>query len=346
LGIERRSAADILWPGRSPENLANLRQSLSILRRALPESAIESSVYHCRLGSAVDIVSDYEHPELRSGGFMPGHDGDWFEELRGEAETAMAEEPTMSSHFLEMLQWLARRDPRGMYAMLQTKPPMSLGIPYKEMLGLLDVAKESAGSRGWYSYWRGTAENNLQDCARLLRVALRESRQSNDMELASETCFELGKVYSRTGNFTKALRVCDIADEVALRSKSDSAKTNALRLRGTILINWNDLARGHELLLQAEQGLNDPIRLASIQGVRAFFEASAGWYERAEATHAQSLSLVEDSGHFRIGVVSSMTLLILQAARGKRSDAMRSLEQRTQEFYASGVTQFGVYADE
>jgi DNA-binding SARP family transcriptional activator len=35
LGIGRQSAADIVWPARSPKNLVNLRQGLAVLRRSL-----------------------------------------------------------------------------------------------------------------------------------------------------------------------------------------------------------------------------------------------------------------------------------------------------------------------
>src|SRR5579862_2626092 len=92
LGIRRQGAANILWPDREPGNLANLRQALAVLRRALGQAAIESSAAHCRLASDFRLVTDFESPSLRGeGGFMPGHDSEWFEDVRLESVEPEAE---------------------------------------------------------------------------------------------------------------------------------------------------------------------------------------------------------------------------------------------------------------
>src|SRR5579864_8301274 len=58
-GIERSSAAEILWPGRTPDNLPNLRRALSVLRSTLGEEAIESTRLHCRLSTGSSLNADY-----------------------------------------------------------------------------------------------------------------------------------------------------------------------------------------------------------------------------------------------------------------------------------------------
>src|ERR1700761_5147537 len=84
LGIGRDELAQILWPDRPLENQrANLRQALAQLRKAIGEESIESSRSHIRLSSFFRLASDHTVSNLRRpGGFMPGHEGDWFEEFR------------------------------------------------------------------------------------------------------------------------------------------------------------------------------------------------------------------------------------------------------------------------
>lgn len=349
-GIERQAVADILWPSSAPKNLANLRRSLSILRRALGSDSIESSVHHCRLASGLEIISDFEQPSLRSsGGFLPGHEGDWFEDMRLEAvgaEGCLPDAPTVVDHFLQTLRWCSEFDPRGMYALLSVAPAMGRSIPYADMSKLIQVGRGNEACLGWHSYWRGTVEDDLGVCIQHLRLALRSARQTEDLPLASEACLELGKVYMRTGQLAKALRLCDIADDVAAKSRARTPTTNALRLRGTVLISWHDPAAGSDLLLRAEDRIEDPIEFAYTKNLRAFFEASLGQYEKADVTLSQSLAQSGGLGHFRIGLLSAFTRSVLDTVGRSRSDAVGQLSQQSVDCYASGATQFGVYADE
>lgn len=346
-GMERQAIAEILWPSRSPANLANLRQSLSLLRRAIGTEAVESTVYHCRLASGLKIVSDFDKPSLRgNGGFMPGHEGDWFEDMRVEGLDPVSEQPTVVDHFLQTLRWCSQHDPRGMYALLSVAPAMGRSIPYGDMSRLVATPVGNEALLGWHSYWRGTVEDDLEVCIRHLRLALRIARQTDDLLLASEACLELGKAYIRTSQLEKALKLCDIADVVAAKSTANVPVTNALRLRATVMITWLDPTAGLELFQRAEDKTEVPIDFAYIQNARAFFEASLGLYEKAEVTLAQALATSRNLGHFRIGLLNAFTQSILQATGGSRPDAVRQLESQAEACYATGATQFGVYADE
>lgn len=346
-GIERQAVADILWPSSAPKNLANLRRSLSLLRQTLGAESIESTVHHCRLASGLQITSDFEQPSLRcGGGFLPGHEGDWFEDMRLESVDPGPDAPTVVDHFLQTLRWCSEFDPRGMYALLSAAPAMGRSIPYTDMSTLIQVARGNEACLGWHSYWRGTVEDDLAVCIEHLRLALRTARQTDDLPLASEACLELGKVYMRTGQLAKALRLCDIADVVAAKSRARTPTTNALRLRGTVLISWHDPAAGLDLLMRAEERIEDPIEFAYTKNLRAFFEASLGHYEKADVTLAQSLAHSGGLGHFRIGLLSAFTRSVLDAVGRSRSDAVGQLQQQSDSCYASGATQFGVYADE
>lgn len=348
LGKSRQEAANILWPGREPANLANLRQALSVLRRTLGADAVETSHVHCRLADSFKLTSDYESPGLReAGGFMPGHEGDWFEDIRLETiESVPAESATVVDHYFRSLQWFAAYDPRSMYAILTATPAMARSLPFREFAHLLETTKDSDPPRGWYAFWLGTVKIDLGECIGLLRAALKEARTQNDLVLASEVCLELGRAYSRTGDLDRAMKICGIADEIAARSQTKEARRNALRLRGTIQFQWHEPEAGDAALRQLERELDSPLELASILNTRAFFEASMGWYEQAEAAHRQAHKIARESGHFRIGILSETTSALLTAGKGDRREALHQLEALAAKFYADDTSQFGIYAEE
>lgn len=349
-GIERRTVADILWPTKAPANLTNLRQALSVLRRILGESAIESSRQHCRLSSEIQLASDLEDGTKRDGIFMPGHEGEWFEQVRRESDlddsNLLSAPASVVSSFYKTLEWFAVHDRSGMHALMSARNSLTRGFVYADLLHLLRSAPDDPGLIGWAAYWQGTAEDDLEACAQLLRTALREAKSSGDLALASEACLELGKVYSRTGKLDRALRICDIADGVAASSKSKAAAANALRLRGNVWMNWEDQTAGAVLLRKAEAKIEDPVELATSICSRAFLEASAGSFETASQTMEGSISLSKQLGHNRIGNVSALTKILLLLSEGKKDACSVELGKLADEYFAVGSTQFAVYAEE
>ncbi len=349
-GIERSRAAEILWPGRAPSNLATLRQALSVLRRALGEDAIEASRQHCRLTSSFAFASDFEQPQERRGGFMPGLDGEWFEEIRLDCDagdgTVTLDSDTIVASFHQTLLWFAAHDRRGLHNLLRARPSLTRGIAYTDLLALIRATPEDDSCVGWSYYWRGTAEDSLDICAGLLRSALREAKRTQSLSLASEACLELGKVYSRSGKVEQALRICDIADGVAAESNSRANRANAVRLRGTVQVHWQDTRSGLNLLREAERLLDDPIEIAVAQGARAFFEASAGMFDRAAESLSQSQALSRSLNHYRIGITAPLTAMLLRLSEGARTSVIAELAQLGDHYRLIGSTQFGVYSDE
>ncbi len=344
-GIPRQDAANILWPGKEPQNLANLRQALAVVRRALGAEAVETSAYHCRLASTFRLETDYESPVVRrAGGFMPGHEGDWFEDIRLEAATV--ETTGVVDHYYQSLRWLADHDPRSMFAILSASPSMARSLPYPEFGTLLDVAKCANPPRGWYAYWLGTVKSDLTECKGLLRSALKLARADNDLALASEVCLELGRAHSRTSDLSRARKLCDYSDEIAARAGTLDARLNALRLRGTVQFQWHEAEAGDATLRQLEETLDSPIEIAAVAHLRAFFQASAGWHDQAEITYRRALRASRETGHFRIGVLSSMTAAVLEAAGGNRAVALTNLHSLASGFYENDCSQFGVYSEE
>jgi len=347
LGIARQDAANILWPNRAPQNLANLRQALSVLRRTLGASAIESSESHCRLDSGFNLVTDYEHPEQRKdAGFMPGHEGDWFDEIRLECSEAFSEAPTVVDHYVDSLRWFAAHDPQSMYAVLAATPAMARSISYRELGFLLETTRNSNPPPGWHAFWLGTVKRDLDECRKLLRFALKRAHEDQDLVLASEVCVELGRVYSRMGVLARALKICDLADEIAAKSGTKTSRKNAMRLRGTVDFYWHRPESGHALLCRLEDELDCPIDLASLMNLRAFLEASMGWFEQSSETQKKATVVGKQAGHFRTGILSTTTSTLLKAARGDKAEALGELQSLAATFYANEVSQFGVYADE
>ena len=347
LGMARQDAANILWPDRLPSNLANLRQALSVLRRALGTKAIESSEAHCRLSSEFHLVSDYEDISSRGdGGFMPGHEGEWFDEIRLESLEAGSDVPSVVEHYLNSLRWFAAHDPQSMYAVLSATPAMARSIPYQELGPLLEQTRNSNPPPGWHAFWLGTVKRDLDECKRLLRFALKQAREERDLALASEVCVELGRAYSRTGDPDRASKICDIADDIAHQTGKKSQRKNALRLRGTVQMYWHEPEEGHKLLTATESEIDCPIELTSLMHLRAFLEASMGWFEKAAATQKQAEKIDREGGHFRTGILSTTTTAFLKAAQGSKTEAIHDLETLAAQFYENEASQFGVYAEE
>ncbi len=351
-GMERDEVAEILWPGRPLDaQRANLRQALAQLRKGLGPESIESSRSHCRLSDRFPLECDYDRSDLRTSvAFMPGHEGEWFEEVRLDAALEGAgepgPEPSMALNFLQMLRWYADRDPRGMFALLMASPALARGVEFREMLDLLNLVKHRNVCPGWAAYWRGTSEDDLLVCAQYLRTALEEAKRCDDVQLASEVCLELGKVYARTGKREEAMKICAISDQLAKKSRSRSIKANAYRLSGTVLIHWSDGCQGLGLFERAEDLIDDPIEKAIVQSSRAFFEASVGHFEKARDTLASPLKVARETGHKQIESLCRTTQAQLTASSADRSTAVAELEALASHFRSSGRTQLEVYAEE
>jgi tetratricopeptide (TPR) repeat protein len=345
-GVSREWIAEQLWHD-SPEanRRTNLRQAVKLLRASLGDGVLEDSRAYCRLSCSFLLDCDYDRPNHTSSGFMPGHDGNWFEGIRSEHCCESDAPAGVLSNLLETCRWFARHDPKAMFSLLKVNPALTRGMNFRDMRELLDLAGEDAVSGGWSFYWRGTAEDDLRLCAELLRSALKGARRTQDLELASEVCLELGKVYARTGEFARAERICDLADAVASDAKCGATAVIALRLRGIVFTHWGRHDDGLELLERSEPLLRNPVERAVALGVRAFFEASIGRYERARDTFESRSREVLNMGHRGVDCVGSMTEAMLAVA-GNRRSAIEPLERLSAECSSVGSTQFGVYADE
>lgn len=343
-GIERDEIAEILWPrGQLDSQRANLRQALAQLRKSLAPHAIESSRSHCRLSDGFPLRSDLQCSELRGpGAFMPGHEGDWFEEYRIE--------PTPGSflidNFVEMLRWCSLRSSASMFSLLRSSPALARGIESPILLALVSGAEHRDEWLGWSAYWQGANEEDLGLCARLLRSALNEAERTGDDELASETCLELGKVYARTGRFSEADAVCKVSATLASRSRSKAIKANSHRLAGNVLVQLSAGAQGFEQLRRAEELIDDPVERAILQSGRAFYEASVGRLKDASETVAFPLELDREIGHKRIALGCRLTQALLAVHSGSRFDAVSQLESVATATRKSGSVQIRVYAEE
>lgn len=346
-GIDRDSICEILWPEKSAEKgRTNLRHILMLLRKALGEATLDESRSYCRLSDSFQLTTDYPPSERdQKAGFMPGHEGDWFEQIRSSDFSDVATRASLLTHLLETYRWYAKNDPRGMFVLLKTNPGVSRGIDFGDMLDLLDTAGENPEAAGWSLYWRGTAEDDLQVCAHLLRQSLREAKQTNDLELASEACLELGKVYARTGQMGRAEKICDVSTAIVGESRTRSSKVNAARLNGFVLTHWGRHKEGIELLARSEDLIQNPIERDVALGSRAFFEASVGQFECARKTLDSRSFGVSRLGHAGIDKVGAMTTAII-SANDSRTKAVSRLELLSVQCQTAGATQFAVYADE
>jgi tetratricopeptide (TPR) repeat protein len=350
-GMARDEIAEILWPGRPLElQRSNFRQALSHLRKAIGDSSVETSRVHCRLRSEFPLQSDFEasrrgQPEA----FMPGQEGEWFEEIRLRLESnGGSSEPQRSvvEAFSQTLTWFAQNDAKGMFQMLRVSASLARGIRYRELLQLLRVAGNDSALVGWAAYWRGTSEEDLQLCSKLLRFAFSEAKRTEDAELASEVCLELGKVYSRTGQTEKAEEICRMAETIATQSGTVRSRANAAWLRGTVLAQWTERSNSFELMERSEDLTENTIDRAIARSARAFFLVSSGRVSEAKSTLEWSQKVGAGLGHQRLQVVIGMTEAVLSVHGNPRVRAIKDLEAATGYCRSQGSTQFRVYGEE
>jgi hypothetical protein len=344
-GAARDEIAGILWPRVGLDaRRASLRQALSELRKAIGADAIESSRSHCRLSDRFVLRCDFQIEDMRdSSSFMPGHEGEWFDDNR--VDSNLEEIPSVIDGFQDMLTWYSQRSPVNMFSLLRGNPALARGLEPSALLAVLNRAPRLEEWNGWTAYWLGTCEEDLDLCASLLKVALKEGRRRGDDQLTSETCLELGKVYARTGRYEEAEGICAIASDIATRSTCKTVKSNALRLRGTVLVQRSAGADGFESLRKAEDLIDDPMERAILQSGRAFFEASVGRTKEANETLSFPLQLERETGHRRIGAVCGLTQALLAAHGDDRSAAVGRLEAMLDPT-KKGTVQIQVYAEE
>ena len=310
-GIPRDELAAIVWPGKRYEDQkASLRQALSLCRKAIGADSIEASRSHCRL-------SDSFHVEILpgSGVFMPGHEGDYFDEIRGEelaADRFDSEHRSVLGAWLQVLEWNATHDPGLFFDMLRIAPHQAEGIAFADLERLLAKAS-SVKKSAWAEYWWGTVLDNLEDCQLHLKTALEVARDQRDYDLISKICLELGRAYSRTGHLKRALAVSTLADEVAAKSRSVVHVVNALRLKATLNFHWGDPVRGNALFQDAIQKAPTTMEQYQLTASLALFQAGYGFDSQAESNLARIHAYADSLGHIKMNSLVQLTQRILLA---------------------------------
>jgi hypothetical protein len=349
-GVSREFAAEVLWPEMPAEKQReSLRQVLSIIRKRADCELITGGRSQCRLSPAFRYETDLQRTELRTcDGFMPGHDGDWFEDMRLQPQAGAPGPETSSvmSGFLKTLRWCASSDPASMFALLKASPTLVRGLPMADLRTLLDDAGTLERYSAWASFWRGIAEDDLDVCASNLRFSLGKALSDKDWTLASDACFELGKVHSRMGDLRRTQRFAAVSEEIADRAKTKASKINAARLKGTLLLHWGEYRAGLDILRKSADSVDEPIRKAVVESTQAWFEAASGMYDRAALSLEFGEALSRETGHMQVQTLNAMTRAVLRIHEGARLSAVPELERLAKESYDSGSCQFGVYAEE
>jgi len=308
-GISRDELAAIVWPGKpSEDQKSSLRQALSLCRRAIGDDAIEASRSHCR-------VSDHFRLEVLPGTgiFMPGHEGEYFDEIRSEdlaGDFWASERRSVLDAWLEVLEWNARNDPALFFTMLRMTPHQAEGLAFADLERLLAQAS-GPNKSAWCEYWWGTVLKDLEECKKHLRTALDLALKEKDYELISKICLELGRACSRTGRLKRAATVSKLADEVAAESGAVSNKVNALRLKGTLNFHWGDPQRGNALFQRAIHMAPSTIEEYQLTASLALFQAGYGFDVEAAANIEKVRSFATSLGHMKLNSLVQLTQCIL-----------------------------------
>lgn len=350
-GVSRNHAAQTLWPTKSASAQSqNLRQVLTLLRKTLGPEAIIGDRSHCQLGSSFEFESDFEDTTRPPGLiFMPGHEGEWFDDIRVVSELEPANEEPVSrvlSGYVSVLEHLCNEDPGAMFGVMRESHDLAYGLRCDDVLRLTRRARPTPEWAGWRSYWLGSGENDLTLCAQLLEHALDESDIKRDSALAVYAVFELGKVYSRLGKVDRARELCSISKDLATKADFNRARSYYLRLKGTVLVHWGDAEQGLKVLESAESWIREG-ELARAKTTRAFFEASLGNVDRARkiVAEAKRLALESEQGPL-LGVVAGCAEALVDIHEGNWAKGQEKLATIADEASAAGLSQFVVYAEE
>lgn len=327
-GMERKAIAEILWPLKPEEGMASLRQALSLLRRAIGDEAVCAPRGHCQLSQALDLVCDHDSPGPRaSHGFMPGHEGDWFDSIRLEedlgTQPAATREPT--SDFERTLEWLANHSPSAMYGVMREAINLTQGIPAEKVLDLVSRATSDNRNLLWREYWltyMGDSGVDLRSYKKRYERVLSEAMRSEDYELAVEVGYSLGASLIVQGGYAEAERTVAAAQFCAARSKSPQLIAKAGSIGGVLLIHKGKVDEGRIELQRSECTLGDTVAIAQARALRAFLETSSGLHHQALETAVFPMQVAEESGHTRLKLMCSVAKSHALACLGSSEESL------------------------
>ena len=350
-GIERQAAADILWPLRAPQNRANLRQALSVLRRTLGAEWVESSVHHCRLTSGAPIVSDYERAELRSGGgFMPGHDGDWFEDVRLEAILGRSQgddEASIHSSFNALLEWYASRDSGKLLGLMRTDKLMVQALPYASVSRLMSGVPNTPEHAGWKAFWMAHVSQHTASCQESTSYYRRALRSANgDRQLMVACTWNLFGMHIIQNDLNSAWNMVEVCKTLASESNDRDAVARAKIGQGLILLHSGEHKLGLDYLHDGEKLLVDGVELTIRRPIRAFLEATFGDINRAEESLAEACATPAPVVHPSFELFVTLAKVGIAAGRGPGPQTGKDLERLIAISSQRGYRPLEVYGNE
>ncbi len=305
-GVARDEAAEILWPEAPSDKARNsLKQALALLRKALPDHAVESSHSHIRLSEDFRLITDVEDPLLRkSNAFLPGFEGSWFEDQRSaltvREEIELAPGPNPFQAFDSLAEWYFQLSADRGFAFLRENLGMTLGL--SEMTRRLIRTSKPTDIRwiGWSLYLRGCHElccKNVVKGGQLCRQAAQYGLEQGDLMLAVQSIAQYALSESFQGRVSAAMEIARNALQVASRSQDKELTATANQMFGNILVHANDLKQGLYYMETAEQIYADPVDTLIIQGLRSFYLSLFGNYGKA----AEIIEAMNCAGGHRIG---------------------------------------------
>ena len=350
-GIERKALAEILWPGK--DGGANLRQTLSLLKRALGEDALETSRSHCRLSSEFRLNCDAEEEKkLGAGGFMPGHIGEWFDDLRS-GEFDEVDDPTPDglpiSDFAKTLEWLAANSPANMYGVMREALHLTQGLSSTHAIRLLNIAGEDAKHANWRDYYLtyfGHGVSELEGASRAYSRVLKRAMANEDYTLAVESAYHLSATLLVQGNYGEAAKAVAACHFCATKVREPQLMAKASSIRGVLLMHLGNVTEGLIELEGSELSLGNEFAVAHAQALRAFMETSKGLHRRSLETVKAPSILAQASGHHRLGLMCSVTSSHAMAGLGNSEGSLKIILPEVENLEGKEASFFLPYAHE
>jgi hypothetical protein len=313
-GVSRDQLIEILWPeAPGAKAKANLRQTLSIVRKACPDF-FEVQGLRCRIVEGCSVESDYDQPSLRSGQvFMPGMQGEWFEahytDEEPEAESVDREQGLNGAQ--QMLRWFADNDPTKMLGLMRECPALFEGLTGSAGQKIIDSLPRSSKLAGWAHYFTGRWALGVSIALgeRHMRAAAFEATKASDHKLLVYSLSQLLVIAILSNKLMEARTISSRISEISSRFKNDFGQSADFLGKALISLHSGSEQDGHRLLAHAQDACNDTLEAASLQALRAFFYSTYGQVERADELLTFPTRVATDFGHAYIGSVCDLTRL-------------------------------------
>lgn len=327
-GLSRRVLEEALWPGAAERSQkANLRQTLTRLRRVIGCESLEIDRTTCRLRAGFRVQV----------------------ELPAKTQTSETD-PILA--LLHLSKWLASHSPTRAVQLMRENYDLIPGMHADDLSSLLGSIIPQLDPRGreagWCALWQGfsLSDTSIASGWRAFYRALQIARERNDLLLELEASFWLGSPAITSGRLHVAKRIVDRCEELESVLSPPRHLLRTAWLRGALQYHLGNPVEGAASLERYPIDGERALEQARLCTLRAFFHATTGQADSAWPLLEQAECLALGCSHVWINDVSPLTKAILAFEGGNIAEADRHLSVVEECAGTPGARQVRIYATE